>query len=96
MVTKATRIKIFGFIRSKTTAYFRKGTWKLSENIKCVGGKILDIKTLLKSTAKKVSQDYDECSLPQRDAWVSYSSFYFLVARLLMSFHKLRPVATSP
>ncbi len=57
----ATRTRIFGFIRSKTMAYFRRGTWKLRENIRCVvGGEVLDIKTL-KSTAKEVSQDYDEC-----------------------------------
>ncbi len=93
MVTKATRITIFGFIRSKTTAHFRKGTWKLRENIRCVGGgEVLDIKRF----KSKVLQDYDEFSLPQSDARASYSSFYFLVARLLKSFHKLRPVVMSP
>ncbi len=34
----ATRTMIFGFIRVKTMADFRKGTWKLRENIRCVGG----------------------------------------------------------
>ncbi len=59
----ATRTMIFGFIRSKTMANFRKGTWKLRENIRYVGGgEVSYIKTLLKSTAKKVSQDYDECT----------------------------------
>ncbi len=38
---------IFGFIYVKTMANFRKGTWKLRENIKLVGGGeiISDIKT---------------------------------------------------
>ncbi len=37
----------FCFIRVKTMANFRKGTWKLGENISCVGGGeiIIDIKT---------------------------------------------------
>ncbi len=43
----ATRTVIFGFIRVKTMANFRKGTWKLRENIRCiVGGEIItNIKT---------------------------------------------------
>ncbi len=45
--TVATRTMIFGFIYLKTMANFRKGTWKLRENIKLVGGGeiISDIKT---------------------------------------------------
>ncbi len=37
----------FGFIRVKTMANFRKWTWKLGENIRCIGGGelITDIKT---------------------------------------------------
>ncbi len=55
------------------------------EGVFCVdGGEVLDNKTL----KSKVLQDYDELSLPQSDARASYSSFYFLVARLLMSFHR--------
>ncbi len=36
----------FGFISVKTMANFRKWTWKLGENIRCVGGGeiITDIK----------------------------------------------------
>ncbi len=60
---------------------FRKGTWKLGENIRCVGGGeiITDIKknTLLTSTPKKVLHDY-ECSLPESDAQASFSPFFFL------------------
>ncbi len=48
----ATRTMIFfggggGIIHVKTMASFRKGTWKLGENIRCVGdGEIItDIKT---------------------------------------------------
>ncbi len=38
----ATKPNIFGFIRSKTTANFCKGTRKLRENITCVvDGKII-------------------------------------------------------
>ncbi len=48
-VTMATRTMIFlgGFIGVKTMANFHKGTWKLWENIRCVGGGeiITDIKT---------------------------------------------------
>ncbi len=37
----------FFCVRIKTMANFRKGTWKLRENIRCVGGGeiITDIKT---------------------------------------------------
>ncbi len=44
----ATITMIFGFIPVKTMANFRKGTYKLRENIRCVGdGEIItDIKTL--------------------------------------------------
>ncbi len=55
----ATRTRIFGFIRVKTMASFLKGTWKLRENIKLVGGGqiISNIKTC--QQPKKVSQDYE-------------------------------------
>ncbi len=58
-----------GVICVKTMANFHKWTLKLEENIRCVGGGeiITDIKTLLTSTPKKVSQNY-ECSLPESDA----------------------------
>ncbi len=42
----AARTMIFGFIRDKTMANFRKGTWKLTENISVGGGEMIsDIKT---------------------------------------------------
>ncbi len=48
-VTMAIRpmIFFFFFFRVKTMTNFRKGTWKLGENIRCVGGGeiIFDIKT---------------------------------------------------
>ncbi len=71
---------------------FRKGAWKLGENIRCVGGGeiITDKKnTLLTSTPKKVLHDY-ECSLPESDTRTSFSPFSFfpfLGAGLLMFFH---------
>ncbi len=42
-----TMIYFYFFIRVKTMANFRKGTWKLGEIIRCVGGGeiITDIKT---------------------------------------------------
>ncbi len=72
---------------------FRKGAWKLGENIRCVGGG--EIITDIKKTRyypqhpKKVLHDY-ECSLPESDARASFSPFLFfpfLSAGLLMSFH---------
>ncbi len=47
-LTMATRTTIFGFILVKTMVNFRKGTWKLKENIRCVFGVeiITNIKTL--------------------------------------------------
>ncbi len=58
----ATRPMIFCFIHVKTMANFRRGTWKLRENITLVV-----VKLAIKSTAKKVSQAC-ECSLPESDA----------------------------
>ncbi len=60
---------------------FRKGAWKLGENIRCVGGG--EIITDIKKTRyypqhpKKVLHDY-ECSLPESDARASFSPFFVL------------------
>ncbi len=69
-MAKRSMIFFFG-IRVKTMANFRKGTWKLRETVRCVGGGeiITDIKTLLTSTPNFFSQDY-ECSLPPRTGFV--------------------------
>ncbi len=69
----ATRTIIFGFIRVNTMVNLCKGTWKLTENIKLVGGgEISDIKT--RQQPKKVS------------LLLLFS--FFLGARLHMSFHR--------
>ncbi len=48
-------------------ANFRKGTWKLRENIRCVGGEIItDIKTHFNT------QKSYECNLPKSDARASF------------------------
>ncbi len=52
--------RMFSFFCVKTMANFCTGTWKLRENMRCIGGGevITDINTLLLTTAKKVSQDF--------------------------------------
>ncbi len=80
----ATRTMIIGFIRCKTMAKFRKGTWKQ---------RILDALVVVKllPTLKHVINVNNQKSfhrimnVPESDARVS--SFYFLGAGLLMSFH---------
>ncbi len=47
----ATRTMIFGFIRVKTMANFRKGTWKL----RCFGGGEISYYV----NSQKVSQNYE-------------------------------------
>ncbi len=54
LITMATRTMIF-FIGVKTMANFRKWTWKLGDNITCIGGGeiITDIKTGINLNTQK-------------------------------------------
>ncbi len=83
---------LFFLIRVKTMANFRKGTWKLGENIRCFGdGEIItDIKKRYQPQHPKFN-GIMSVALSENEARFHLFCFDFVVvvfgARLLMSFH---------
>ncbi len=77
----ATRTMIFGFIRSKTMAGFRKGTWKVRENRLLYALLVVKLFLTLKHVININSQNKFHCfmNVPESDAGAS--SFFFFFSR---------------